>query len=160
MLWIEYESSEVITKDVIKDVVIINKLLYPTPVAAEDQKPDGFGIIAYDGYSDYSNPDESGNIEEPNPPELMEHPKSGVSTSEMIENLDISFQTTAWENSDFDDTSASVSSSNDPSPSQNCEHCEAITHSKIEQSGGHHSTSKIQSKEGNGDGSNGGQKAG
>lgn len=51
MVWIEYEGSEVVTRDLVRDVLVnVHKLLYPIPIAAEDQKPNGFGIFAYDGY--------------------------------------------------------------------------------------------------------------
>src|SRR5579864_6757852 len=52
MLWVEYESSEKITKELVQEVVHrLYDLVIPWPVAAEDSKErDGINIIAYDGF--------------------------------------------------------------------------------------------------------------
>ena len=49
MLWIEYESSELVNKWIIKDILAkVAILISPAPVAAEDYNTNGFGIIACD----------------------------------------------------------------------------------------------------------------
>jgi hypothetical protein len=52
MLWIEYESSGILTKDDVRSIVDqIGDLVSPIPVVAEDWTPRGLGLIAYDGSS-------------------------------------------------------------------------------------------------------------
>jgi hypothetical protein len=94
MLWIQYKSSETVTKDLIQEIVFnIHKLLSPTPVAAKDQTINGFGIFAYDGYVNGSGRSEW-DLKNTNRLEIMQLPEIG---SEKNVNIDITFQTTEFE---------------------------------------------------------------
>lgn len=62
MLWLEYESSQTVTKQLIQEVVYRTyQLIKPSPVAAEDWNNNGgIAIIAYDGtHDDFSSSDNS-----------------------------------------------------------------------------------------------------
>src|SRR5205809_572359 len=62
MLWLEYESSQTVTKQLVQEVVCgIYQLIKPSPVAAEDWNNDsGIAIIAFDGtHDDFSSSDNS-----------------------------------------------------------------------------------------------------
>ena len=60
MLWVEYESSDIINKQVVTDVVHrLSQLVFPHPVAAEDQRINGLHIIAYDSLEEASSSEDS-----------------------------------------------------------------------------------------------------
>ena len=62
MLWLEYESSQTVTKQLVQEVVCgIYQLIKPSPVAAEDWNNDsGIAIIAFDRtHDDFSSSDNS-----------------------------------------------------------------------------------------------------
>jgi hypothetical protein len=110
MLWIEYESSESVPKEVIGEVIKnIQRLMYRTPVAAEDQNPNGFGIFAYDGYDTWND----GENDDP-PPDVSEI---------TLERLIVTFESSKLGQTDVADICVLESSSN------NCDHREAISHS-------------------------------
>src|SRR5271170_7624412 len=60
MLWVEYESSETVNKQVVQDVISkLVDLVSPTPVAAEDYRVCGIGIIASDECGNSASSDSS-----------------------------------------------------------------------------------------------------
>ena len=53
MLWISYGGPGNVTKEVVREVLSeIFTLIHPSPVAAEDVRINGLGVIACDGYKE------------------------------------------------------------------------------------------------------------
>jgi len=138
MLWIEYESSELVTKELVRDVLVnVNNLLYPTPIAAEDQRPDGFGVLAYDGYVSCS---DSGDMEDfagkgTNAVETIDVSNA----SEAAESLDIMFHTDISENTDPEDYDSATFSDDRSVSSETAENREESIDLQGEQPRGHNS---------------------
>jgi hypothetical protein len=163
MLWIEYESSEFVTKDLVRDVLVnVNNLLYPTPIAAEDQRADGFGIFAYDGYLSCSDSDDIEDLagKETNVAETTFIPDA----SEAAESLDILFDTNISEDTNPENYDSATFSDDSSVSSEPAENREEKMDLQGEQSRGH-SSRKDHSQPGTGNDSkehqeaNGEQKA-
>jgi len=158
MLWIEYESSELVTKELVRDVLVnVNDLLYPTPIAAEDQRPDGFGVLAYDGYVSCS---DSGDMEDfagkgTNAVETIDV----SNTSEAAETLDIMFHTNVSENTDPEDYDSATFSDDRSVSSETAENREESLDLQGEQPWGHNSP-ETHSQMGTSSGSEENQQAG